>query len=39
MNIFDEYTFDLLDALLKNDVQFIVVGGYAVNFHGYKRTI
>jgi predicted nucleotidyltransferase len=38
MNIFDEYTFDLLDALLKNDVQFIVVGGYAVNFHGYRRT-
>lgn len=38
MNIFDEYTFNLLDELLKNDVHFIVVGGYAVNFHGFRRT-
>jgi hypothetical protein len=23
---------------LKNKVEFIVVGGYAVNYHGYRRT-
>jgi len=24
--------------LNKNNVRYIVVGGYAVNFHGYRRT-
>jgi predicted nucleotidyltransferase len=38
MNIFDEYTFNLLNELNKNEVEYIVVGGYAVNFHGYRRT-
>lgn len=38
MNIFDSYTHKVLSALLKHNVQFIVVGGYAVNYHGYKRT-
>ncbi len=38
MNIFDEYTHDLLKELNKNKVEYIVVGGYAVNFHGYRRT-
>jgi predicted nucleotidyltransferase len=38
MNIFDDYTHKLLSTLLKNEVQFIVVGGYAVNYHGYRRT-
>jgi|ERR1019366_4562587 predicted nucleotidyltransferase len=38
MNIFDEYTHALLCELNKNNVEYIVVGGYAVNFHGYRRT-
>jgi len=38
MNIFDDYTRDLLEQLNSNKVQYIVVGGYAVNFHGYRRT-
>ena len=38
MNIFDVYTHNLLVELNKNNVEFLVVGGYAVNFHGYRRT-
>lgn len=38
MNIFDEYTFNLLTELNNNGVEYIVIGGYAVNFHGYRRT-
>lgn len=38
MNIFDDYTHDVLEQCIKNDVQFLIVGGYAVNFHGYERT-
>lgn len=38
MNVFDEYTFNLLNELNKNEVEYLVVGGYAVNFHGYRRT-
>jgi predicted nucleotidyltransferase len=38
MNIFDDYTRELLLHLNKNEVQYIVVGGYAVNYHGYRRT-
>ncbi len=38
MNIFDDYTHQLLSELNKNNVHYIVVGGYAVNFHGYRRT-
>jgi predicted nucleotidyltransferase len=38
MNIFDNYTHDLLVELNNNNVEYIVVGGYAVNFHGYRRT-
>lgn len=38
MNIFDNYTHKVLSTLLKHNVKFIVVGGYAVNYHGYKRT-
>ncbi len=37
MNIFDNYTHDLLVELNNNNVEYIVVGGYAVNFHGYRR--
>lgn len=38
MNIFDDYTLSLLTELNNNEVQYIVVGGYAVNYYGYKRT-
>jgi hypothetical protein len=38
MNIFDTYTHDLLHQLNLNEVPYIVVGGYAVNYHGYRRT-
>jgi len=38
MNIFDNYTFQLLQELNTKQVEYLVVGGYAVNFHGYRRT-
>ena len=38
MNIFDKYTHDLLLQLNLNHVQYLVVGGYAVNLYGYIRT-
>lgn len=37
MNIFDSYTREVIIALKKEEVKFLVVGGYAVNFHGYHR--
>jgi predicted nucleotidyltransferase len=38
MNIFDDYTHKLLSEFNKKEVEYMVVGGYAVNFHGYRRT-
>ena len=38
MNIFNEFHRRFLTALIKNDVDFIVVGGLSVVFHGYIRT-
>jgi hypothetical protein len=38
MNIFIETHQKLLKTLLKNNVKFLLVGGYAVIYHGYKRT-
>jgi|GEM_PF-4919521 len=42
MNIFDVYTHNLLKELNKNNVEYIVVGGYAliymVNAAGGLRT-
>jgi predicted nucleotidyltransferase len=38
MNVFDNYTHQVLKVLLNYNVQFIVVGGYAVNYYGYRRT-
>jgi hypothetical protein len=38
MNIFIESHQELLKALIKHEVVFILVGGYAVVYHGYKRT-
>lgn len=28
---------EVLEALINSDVDFLVIGGYAVNFHGYGR--
>lgn len=38
MNVFDDYTRNLLKEFNNNKVEYMVVGGYAVNFHGYRRT-
>ena len=38
MNIFDDYTHDLLNELNGHKVNYLVVGGYSVNYYGYKRT-
>jgi hypothetical protein len=38
MNIFSEKHQQLLYDLLKGGIEFILIGGYAVIYHGYKRT-
>jgi hypothetical protein len=38
VNIFIEEHKELVECLLACDVSFILVGGYAVNYHGYNRT-
>ena len=38
MNLFIDSHQELLKLLLKGKVNFIVIGGYSVIFHGYKRT-
>jgi predicted nucleotidyltransferase len=38
MRIFDDYTRNLLHQFTVNQVEYIVVGGYAVNYYGYRRT-
>ncbi len=38
MNIFDTYSKLVLETLNKNGVEYLVVGGYAVNYYGYNRT-
>ncbi|MBS1746500.1 MAG: hypothetical protein JST21_10065, partial [Bacteroidetes bacterium] len=38
MNIFYREHRNLLEALLKNRVYFILIGGYAVNYYGYNRV-
>ena len=38
MNIFDSYTTTVLHRLLEAGIEFIIVGGYAVNYYGYTRT-
>lgn len=37
MDIFDEDILNLWKALNKNKVEYIVVGGYAINIQGYQR--
>jgi len=38
MNVFDKYTFTLLEELNKQKIEYLVVGGYAVNYYGFRRT-
>lgn len=38
MNLFIEQHQKLLEAFVNEKVEFIVIGGYAVIFHGYPRT-
>lgn len=38
MNIFLEAHLEVLKALVEHRVDFILVGGYAVNFYGYNRV-
>jgi hypothetical protein len=38
MNIFLKEHYLLLEKLINARVEFIIVGGYAVNYHGYNRT-
>ena len=37
-NIFNSDFRDFISALNKNDVRYILVGGYSVILHGYSRT-
>ena len=38
MNIFLESHKNLLEKLIKADVEFVIIGGFAVNYYGYNRT-
>lgn len=38
MNIFIEPHYEVLRLLLKHQVDFMLIGGYAVIFYGYSRT-
>jgi predicted nucleotidyltransferase len=38
MNLFIDSHQELLNQLLNGKVNFIVIGGYSVIYHGYKRT-
>ena len=38
MNIFLESHKNLLERLIKANVIFLIIGGYAVNYYGYNRT-
>lgn len=37
MDIFDEEIIKFWKSLYKNNVRYILVGGYATNIHGYQR--
>ncbi len=38
MNIFFDEHREILKALIKHKVSFILIGGYAVNYYGYHRS-
>jgi len=37
VDVFDEEILNFWKALQENSVQYILVGGYAINLHGYQR--
>ena len=37
MDVFDEEILNFWKALQENSVHYILVGGYAINLHGYQR--
>jgi predicted nucleotidyltransferase len=37
MKILEPIFIDVIERLLHNDVEFLLIGGYAVNYHGYGR--
>jgi hypothetical protein len=37
VDVFDEEILNFWKALQENNVQYILVGGYAINLHGYQR--
>lgn len=38
MDVLCQEHIELIEVLLKNEVEFLIVGGYAVIFHGYVRS-
>ena len=38
MDVFDEDILSLWDCLYKNEVRYIMIGGFAINLHGYNRS-
>lgn len=38
MNILDAYSQKVLSIFNDENVEYVVVGGYAVNYYGYRRT-
>lgn len=38
MDVFDEDLLSMWSAFNKNNVQYIMIGGFAVNMHGFART-
>ena len=37
MDVFDKEILNFWKSLQKNDVRYIMVGGFAINFHGFER--
>jgi len=37
MDLYDDFFLELWRVLGKNEVRYIMVGGFATNFHGYQR--
>ena len=38
MDVFDEDILSLWNCLHKNEVRYIMIGGFAINLHGYNRS-
>ena len=38
MDVFDEDILSLWNCLFKNEVRYIMIGGFAINLHGYNRS-